>query len=63
MAILSSRAVGIPAQALKLRMVPLAEPWATRNVVVCVHADKPLSEVAGRLLEHLRALGAAREAQ
>lgn len=59
-AILSSRAVQISAKALDLLLLPLAEPWASRSTVVCVNEDKPLSEVAGKLLAHLRSKGESR---
>jgi len=62
-AILSSRAVRIPAQALSLRMLPIAEPWSVRTVVTCVNPEKSRSEAAGKLLAHLRAAGEERLAR
>ncbi|WP_232665176.1 LysR family transcriptional regulator [Pseudonocardia sp. TRM90224] len=36
-----------------LRMVPLTDPWARRNLVLCRRPGVPLTSGAGRLAEHL----------
>lgn len=45
--------------ALDLRAVPLEDAWATRRLVVGVHADREMAAAARRLLEHLQGCAAA----
>ncbi|GKS76608.1 LysR family transcriptional regulator [Acidovorax sp. SUPP950] len=40
---------------LALRPITLAEPWAHRQLSLCVRSGEPLSRVAQLLVEHLRA--------
>jgi DNA-binding transcriptional LysR family regulator len=40
---------------LAIRVVTLAEPWAVRQLTLCVRSDESLSSVARLLVEHLRA--------
>jgi DNA-binding transcriptional LysR family regulator len=42
-------------RALAIRTVPLAEPWAVRQLALCVRSDESLSRVTRLLVEHLRA--------
>ena len=44
-----------PAEALGLRLVPLAEPWAERRFIVCYRDAQALSPAAQLLVEHLAA--------
>ncbi len=39
---------------LKIRTVTLAEPWARRELALCVRSLESLSSVARLLVEHLR---------
>ncbi|MDB5851103.1 MAG: LysR family transcriptional regulator [Rhodoferax sp.] len=41
--------------ALAIRVVTLTEPWAMRQLALCVRADDSLSSVGRLLVEHLRA--------
>ena len=47
------------AQSLGLHLAALDEPWATRNLEVCVSAEEALSAPAERLLAALRAASSA----
>eukprot|EP01037_Dinobryon_pediforme_P026540 gene26540-29097_t len=47
------------AQSLGLHLAALDEPWATRNLEVCVSAEEALSAPAERLLAALRAAASA----
>ena len=40
---------------LAIRVVTLSEPWAMRQLSLCVRSDESLSSVARLLVEHLRA--------
>ncbi|MBC5784071.1 LysR family transcriptional regulator [Ramlibacter sp. USB13] len=42
-----------PAEALGLRLVPLAEPWAERRFIVCYRDPPALSPAAQLLVDHL----------
>ena len=42
------------AQALRLRVFPLHEPWAQRAMTLCVRSRAALPEAAQQLLDHLR---------
>ena len=41
----------------RLNAIPLAEPWATRQLLICTHSDQVLPSAARRLLEHLLGQG------
>jgi DNA-binding transcriptional LysR family regulator len=43
----------IYAQAYRLRIVPLAEPWAQRRFIICFREAESLSTAAQLLVEHL----------
>ncbi len=45
------------AEALDLRMVPLADLWAERHFVICMRTREALSEVAGLLVDQLHSRG------
>lgn len=59
-AILAEQAVRIPQAALGLRSIRLAEPWARREIVLCVRDLAGLTVAARKLFEHLEARGKAR---
>ncbi|MFZ4285296.1 LysR family transcriptional regulator [Variovorax sp. HJSM1_2] len=40
--------------ALAIRTVPLAEPWAVRQLALCVRSEESLSSVTRLLVDHLR---------
>lgn len=40
-------------RAAGIRVLPLADPWATRRLVVATRADAPLTRAAGSLFAHL----------
>lgn len=44
-------------RSLSLTAVPLQDPWAQRQLLLCARADKPLHRAAQLLFEHLQATG------
>jgi DNA-binding transcriptional LysR family regulator len=46
-----------------LRVIPLAEDWARREIVLCVRDYESLPVHGRDFVDHLRACGAARRAQ
>lgn len=53
LAVLPREAAGPHAAALRLRLIPLADPWAVRRFVVCSRAEPMLSAVGRMMVEHL----------
>jgi DNA-binding transcriptional LysR family regulator len=48
-----------PAEAMGLRLVPLAEDWAERRFIICFRDPQSLSPAAQLLVEHLASLATA----
>jgi len=47
------------AQTVGVRVVPLADPWAHRRIVICFRDEDSLSPAARMLVEHLEAASRA----